>query len=99
MTYKLKITKSFKSDYKKLNKQEIEATDGIIKRLLAGEKPEAKYSDHALQGNYIGYRECHVRQDLLLVYKITIDGTVSVLTCFRISSHTNIFDVKKSLKS
>lgn len=99
MTYKLKITKSFKSDYKKLNKQEIEATDGIIKRLLAGERPEAKYCDHALQGNYIGYRECHVRPDLLLVYKITIDGTVSVLKCFRISSHTNIFDVKKGLKS
>ena len=66
MIYELRITKSFKSDYKKLNKQEIEATDGIIKRLLADEAPEAKYCDHALKGNYIGYRECHVRSDLLL---------------------------------
>ncbi|MGI0528651.1 type II toxin-antitoxin system YafQ family toxin [Treponema socranskii] len=49
MTYELRITKSFKSDYKKLNKQEIEATDGIIKRLLADEVLEAKYCDHSLK--------------------------------------------------
>lgn len=98
MIYELRITKSFKSDYKKLNRQEIEATDGIIKRLLADEALEAKYCDHALKGNYIGYRECHVRPDLLLVYKKTIDGTMYILTCLRISSHTNIFDVKKSGK-
>ena len=42
MIYELRITKSFKSDYKKLNKQEIEATDGIIKRLLTDETQGVK---------------------------------------------------------
>ena len=34
MKYQLKITRSFKIDYKKLNKQETQDTDEIIKKLL-----------------------------------------------------------------
>ena len=34
MKYQLKITRSFKIDYKKLNKQENQDTDEIIKNLL-----------------------------------------------------------------
>lgn len=48
--------------------------------------------------NYEGYRECHVFPDLLLVYKRLITGEILILTVYRIDSHTNIFDVKKSQK-
>lgn len=93
--YQLRITKSFKIDYKKLTKSEAEDTDAVIKILLKNERLETKYHDHALRGNYIGYRECHVRPDLLLVYKKTTDKMIYVLTCIRISTHTNIFDTEK----
>lgn len=96
--YQLRITKSFKIDYKKLSKSEAEDTDKVIKTLLKNERLEIKYHDHALRGNYIGYRECHVRPDLLLVYRKTTDKMICILTCIRISSHANIFDTKKRQK-
>ena len=40
-------------------------------RLLAntGTLPE-KYNDHSLQGDWKGFRECHIEPDWLLVYAI-----------------------------
>ena len=92
----LRVSKSFKKDYKKLSRKEIEETDLVIKKLLAGELLEEKYKDHALHGNYIGYRECHVKPDLLLVYTKTITGELLLITVYRISSHSNIFGIRKA---
>ena len=37
---------------------------------LATNQPlEARYRDHDLSGDWAGYRECHVKPDLLLVYR------------------------------
>ena len=30
----------------------------------------SKYKDHALSGNYTGYRDCHIRPDVVLIYEI-----------------------------
>ena len=98
MKSELHSAKSFRKDYKKLSKSEVEDTDKVIKKLLNNENLEAKYNDHDLHGNYEGYRECHVRPDLLLVYKRLITGELLVLTVYRINSHTNIFDTNKSQK-
>lgn len=94
MTTELRSSKSFRTDYKKLHDAEKAQTDLVIQKLLRGESIEAKYRDHALRGNYAGYRECHVRPDLLLVYKKTDDGATLVLYLVRVSSHTNIFDAR-----
>ena len=48
-----------------------------------------KYKDHALTGNYIGTRECHIEPDWLLIYKI--DGDKLILTLARIGSHSELF--------
>ncbi len=98
MKGELHAAKSFRRDYKKLSKSESDATDFVIKQLLEGKTLDPKYRDHDLQGNYEGYRECHVFPDLLLVYKRLITGEILILTVYRIDSHTNIFDVKKSQK-
>ena len=98
MKIELKSAKSFRTDYKKLSKAEIEDTDIVIKKLLNNETLDPKYKDHELHGNYEGYRECHVRPDLLLVYKRLVTGELLILTVYRISSHTNIFDINKSQK-
>ena len=52
MKYQLKITRSFKTDYKKLNKQETSDTDEIIRTLLDGSPLEDKNHDHDLTGNF-----------------------------------------------
>ena len=59
MKYQLKITRSFKIDYKKLNKQETQDTDEIIKKLLDDSPLEEKNHDHELTGNFrISWMSC-----------------------------------------
>lgn len=98
MKSELHTATSFRKDYKKLSKLEIADTDVVIKKLLNNETLDASYNDHDLHGNYDGYRECHIRPDLLLVYKRFETGELLVITLYRISSHTNIFDINKSQK-
>ena len=58
--------------------------------LLANEQvlPE-KHQDHALKGNWTGYRECHVKPDLLLIYKL--NNSELTLTLVRTGSHSDLF--------
>ncbi|MHA48279.1 type II toxin-antitoxin system YafQ family toxin, partial [Campylobacter jejuni] len=56
--YSVTFSKRFKKDFKK-----------IVNKLANDEVLEEKYKDHTLKGNYIGFRECHIKPDLLLVYR------------------------------
>ncbi len=100
MNRKLHIARSFKTDFKKLSKSEKEETNVVVQKLQKDEPLEKKYKDHSLHGNYEDFRECHIRPDLLLVYKKTdnIEEELYILSLARINSHTNIFDIKKSKK-
>ena len=55
---------------------------------LEQEVLRTKYKDHALQGNWKGFRELHVQSDWLLIYKI--DGKKLILTLVRTGSHDKI---------
>lgn len=58
--------------------------------LLAAEQPLApKYRDHALTGDYEGFRECHIEPDWLLIYRV--DSDVLVLFLFRTGTHADLF--------
>lgn len=59
-------------------------------KLAAGQPLPDKNRDHALTGDYIGFRECHIRPDWLPVYRV--DGEDLILFLFRTGSHTNLFD-------
>ncbi|HDZ4951217.1 TPA: type II toxin-antitoxin system YafQ family toxin, partial [Campylobacter jejuni] len=50
---------------------------------------EEKYKDRALKGNYIGFRECHIKPDLLLVYRKNND--ILELYLASLGNHNNIF--------
>ena len=78
---------------------DIRLLDNVIDMLRQGQTLDIKYRDHALTGNYEGYRECHIHPDLLLVYKKSVNNELLILTVYRISSHTNIFDISKSKKN
>jgi len=63
--------------------------DEVIK-LLSEEQPlPPKYKDHPLQGNFRGYRECHIRPNWLLIYKV--DKEVLVLVLVRTGTHSDLF--------
>lgn len=61
----------------------------IVTKLANGENLEEKYKDHLLIGNFKGCRECHVKPDLLLVYKI--NENVLELTLVEVGSHSQLF--------
>ena len=52
---------------------------------------DRKHRDHALKGDFKGYRECHIKPDVLLIYKIEKDVLILVLA--DIGSHTNLFGI------
>ena len=64
----------------------------IIEKLSKGEVLEQKYNDHKLKGNYSEYRECHIKPDLLLIYKKKKD--ILILTYVDLGSHSELFKNK-----
>lgn len=84
-------TAEFKRGYKKAKKQgkDIALLLKIIEMLANDEPLPKKYFDHALSGNWKGYRECHVTPDWLLVYKKTATGKLLLLLT-RIASHSDL---------
>ncbi len=79
----------FKRDLKRyLHKQEvIDELDKVIDMLRKGEELPEKYRDHPLSGNYNGYRDCHIKPDVLLIYKTDEKR----LYLARIGSHSELF--------
>ncbi len=58
--------------------------------ILANESPlPEKYRDHDLIGNFSGFRECHIKPDWLLVYRLEADDLVLML--FRTGTHSDLF--------
>lgn len=88
--YKLYLTNSFKRDYKKIVKRgyDIKLMETVVDILLTGEALPEKNKDHALSGNWKGYRECHILPDWLLVYEIIEDRLILSLTAT--GSHSDL---------
>lgn len=84
---------SFKRDYKRESKGQHRATLDevlipVLKALVVDDPLEPRYFDHPLVGNWDGYRECHLKPDLLLIYR-KIDDDVLILA--RLGSHSELF--------
>lgn len=88
----LKTTTKFRKDYKLAKKRGLNLSllQEVIDKLLAGEVLDEKYRDHALFGKYIGFRECHIQPDWLLIY--AIDHDQLLLTATRTGTHSDLFD-------
>ena len=89
--YTIKFTSQFKKDFKLAMRRglKIELLEKVIASLAMGETLPVKNRDHALTGNWIGYRECHILPDWLLIYRI--EDEVLVLTLSRTGTHSNLF--------
>ena len=90
--YLVKVTSQFKKDYKLAMKRglKISLLEEVVALLSQGEPLPEKYWDHALVGNWLGHRECHILPDWLLIYRIEND--VLVLTLSRTGSHSDLLD-------
>jgi mRNA interferase YafQ len=86
-------TSAFKRDYKRVKAtprhRGIEALLNEAGNLLAEDNPlSEKHRDHVLSGNRIGHRECHLRPDLLLIYKLPDEKSLRFV---RMGSHSDLF--------
>lgn len=62
-------TKTFKKDLKKYQhkKDIIEELYDVLSTLSKEELLHPSKKDHSLVGNYVSYRECHVKNDVLFL--------------------------------
>lgn len=87
----IRYTTKFKKDYKTVIKRGYnpQLLENVLNILCSGQPLPPKYKDHNLSGNYIGYRECHITPDWLLIYKV--EENILTLTLTRTGSHSDLF--------
>lgn len=81
----IKTSKDFDRDIRK-----IKLTTNLVEVLACLSRNEVlpiKYKDHALTGNWSGWRDCHVANDLVLIYKVDDE----ILYLARLNSHSEVF--------
>ncbi|MCH5214225.1 MAG: type II toxin-antitoxin system YafQ family toxin [Muribaculaceae bacterium] len=86
----LKLTTQFKKDLKKYKHQpaQIRALEEVLKKLRKGETLPKELAAHRLKGNYKGHMECHVGNDLLLIW---LDKEEDLIVLVRFGSHSELF--------
>jgi len=87
----LQTTKQYRKDRNRCKKRGLKMSllDEVIQALLEEKPLQAKNRDHELTGNYVGFRECHIQPDWLLIYSIS--GGNLILTASRTGSHSDLF--------
>lgn len=91
MKYKIKPSNRFKKDVRTSQKRgyDLSLLTEIIKKIADGEKLDEKHRDHALTGDYSGFRECHITPDWLLIYQIVDNELLLFLS--RTGTHSDLF--------
>ncbi|MDO8593076.1 MAG: type II toxin-antitoxin system YafQ family toxin [bacterium] len=87
----LKYSSRFKKDLKRFrhNRQALFELEKILDRLIRGDKLPERNCSHRLQGEFKGCYECHIRPDMLLIYKI--EKSELILLLLRVGSHAELF--------
>ena len=86
---KLKLTSSFKRDLKACHKwhYNLSLLESVVNTLRIPAPLDARHKDHKLEGNFKGYRDCHVLDDWILIYR----ADEECLTLYRTGTHADIF--------
>ena len=85
------LSSQFKKDVRRARKQgkDLQLLNTIVTMLANDEPLDSKFRDHALSGNWSGFRECHLSPDWLLVYRKSDQGQL-LLSLARAASHSNL---------
>ena len=90
--YNVKLSSRYRTAFKRISrhkdfdKRELER---VIKLLAQDETLEIQHRDHQLTGEFRDYRECHVQNDILLMYRK--DKKVLYLLLIDLGSHSELF--------
>lgn len=83
-------TTAFKKDYKREKKKNANIDAllmPLLTKLVNNEPLEERYHDHLLTGDKKGYRDCHIKPDLLLIYQ---KPDIDTLVLIRLGSHAEV---------
>lgn len=81
--------RDYKREYKGRHSQALPVTLKQVLTALASDIDlDPSQRDHNLSGNWAGYRECHLKPDLLLIYN---KPDASTLRLARLGSHSELF--------
>ncbi|MDO5733507.1 MAG: type II toxin-antitoxin system YafQ family toxin [Eubacteriales bacterium] len=89
--YTIKLSSQFRKQLKMAKKRgkQLDKLETVVD-ILANDLPlPEKYRDHALTGNWVNHRECHIEPDWLLIYYKQDD--VLVLSLVATGSHSDLF--------
>lgn len=91
MKYRIEVTRQYLRDLKLARRRNLDESklNAIILKLSNGDSLPAKNRDHALTGDYRGYRECHISPDWLLIYSLS--DVLKVVKLVRTGSHSDLF--------
>jgi mRNA interferase YafQ len=89
---KIERTGQFKRDYKRELKGRHRATlettlVDVLKGLINNQTLPEKHRDHSLTGDWLDHRDCHIKPDLVLIYRTPND---EVLQLVRLGSHSEL---------
>ena len=90
---RIERTAKFKRDYKRESRGSNEVLlKTLLKEvleLLADGQPLAKwYRDHALIGEWSDHQDCHIKPDLILIYRIYRKSGENIVQLVRLGSHS-----------
>jgi mRNA interferase YafQ len=80
--------RDFKRELKGRRGRELEmALTSIVGMLMDDQPLPARCRDHPLSGEWAGFRDCHVRPDLVLIYEKPDEATLRLV---RLGSHSDL---------
>ena len=85
--------KQFRKDWQRLShsgRYDMNRLKVAMVSLIANNEPlGAEYKDHELTGDWIGFRECHIGGDFLLIY--IVDDETNYIEFTRAGTHSELF--------
>ena len=87
---KIELSKQFSRDVKRISRSgryRIEELKSVLTNLASDTPLPERFNDHALVGEWVNHRECHIRPDWLLIYCLA----PGILFLTRTGSHSELF--------
>jgi len=85
-------TTKFRRDYRREARGKHRATldaslTAVLVPLMKDKALDERFRDHSLTGEWAGFRDCHVKPDLVLIYEKPDDETLRLV---RLGSHSEL---------